>query len=186
MKRFFDLLISIILLILLALPLSFISVLIFFSSKGPSLYWSQRVGKQNLIFHMPKFRTMSPNAPEVATHLLENPSKYYTPFGKFIRKYSIDEIPQLYSIIKGDMSLVGPRPALYNQADLIELRTEAGVHKLVPGITGLAQVNGRDELSIHEKVDIDKIYMEQQSFLFDLYIIWLTVLKVVKKDVISH
>ena len=135
---------------------------------------------------MPKFRTMSLDAPEIATHLLENPSDYYTPIGKFIRKYSIDEFPQLYSIIRGDMSLVGPRPALYNQEDLISLRTEVGVHNLVPGITGLAQVSGRDELSIRDKVKIDKNYLEKKSFIFDLYIIWLTVLKVIKRDGISH
>ena len=186
MKRFFDLFVSIILLVILLIPLLFISALILSTSKGPSLYWSKRIGKENHIFYMPKFRTMSLDAPEIATHLLENPSAYYTPIGKFIRKYSIDEFPQIYSIIRGDMSLVGPRPALYNQEDLISLRTEVGVHNLVPGITGLAQVSGRDELSIRDKVKIDKNYLEKKSFIFDLYIIWLTVLKVIKRDGISH
>ena len=186
MKRSFDISVSIILLILFAIPLILLSIAILSTSKGPFLYWSKRIGKENLIFYMPKFRTMTLDVPEIATHLLENPSTYYTPIGKFIRKYSIDEFPQLYSIIIGDMSLVGPRPALYNQEDLISLRTEAGVHNLVPGITGLAQVSGRDELSIDDKVKIDKNYLEQKSFIFDLYIIWLTVLKVIKRDGISH
>ena len=186
MKRFFDLFLSIILLIIFLIPLLFISILILSTSKGPFLYWSKRIGKENRIFYMPKFRTMSIGAPEVATHLLGNPSTYYTPIGKFIRKFSIDEFPQLYSIIRGDMSLVGPRPALYNQEDLISLRTKEGVHHLMPGITGLAQVSGRDELSIADKVRIDKSYLEQRSFKFDLYIIWLTVLKVLKRDGISH
>lgn len=186
MKRFFDLFISIALLIIFLVPLLLISILILSTSKGPFLHWSKRIGKENRIFYMPKFRTMSIDAPEVATHLLENPSNYYTPIGKFIRKFSIDEFPQLYSIIRGDMSLVGPRPALFNQEDLISLRTEEGVHDLIPGITGLAQVSGRDELSIVDKVRIDKNYLEQRSFKFDLYIIWLTVLKVLKRDGISH
>jgi len=186
MKRSFDLIVSILLLMLLAVPLILVCFLVLFSSKGSFLYWSQRIGKDNTIFYMPKFRTMKVDVPEVATHLLENPSLYYTPLGKFLRKYSIDEFPQLYSIIKGDMSLVGPRPALYNQEDLIALRTQAQLHILVPGITGLAQISGRDELSVEAKVQIDKKYMKQKSFLFDLYIIWLTVLKVIKRDGISH
>ena len=186
MKRFFDLVVSILLLAISALPFILLSILISSTSKGPSLYWSRRIGKENQIFYMPKFRTMILNVPEVATHLLEDPASYYTPVGKFLRKHSIDELPQLYSIIKGDMSLVGPRPALHNQEDLISLRTDAGVHDLVPGITGLAQVSGRDELSIETKVDIDKHYLERKSFMFDLYIIWLTVLKVFKRDGISH
>lgn len=186
MKRFFDLFISILLLIIFLVPLVFVSILILLTSKGSFLYWSKRIGKENNIFYMPKFRTMSVDAPEVATHLLENPSSYYTPIGKFIRRFSIDEFPQLYSIIIGDMSLVGPRPALHNQKDLILLRTKEGVHDLIPGITGLAQVSGRDELSIVDKVRIDKSYLEQRSFKFDLYIIWLTVLKVIKRDGVSH
>ena len=186
MKRFFDLFISILLLIILLVPLVFVSILILLTSKGSFLYWSKRIGKENNIFYMPKFRTMSVDAPEVATHLLENPSSYYTPIGKFMRRFSIDEFPQLYSIIIGDMSLVGPRPALHNQKDLILLRTKEGVHDLIPGITGLAQVSGRDELSVVDKVRIDKSYLEQRSFKFDLYIIWLTVLKVIKRDGVSH
>ena len=186
MNRFFDLFISILLLIIFLVPLVFVSILILLTSKGSFLYWSKRIGKENNIFYMPKFRTMSVDAPEVATHLLENPSSYYTPIGKFIRRFSIDEFPQLYSIIIGDMSLVGPRPALHNQKDLILLRTQEGVHDLIPGITGLAQVSGRDELSIVDKVRIDKSYLEQRSFKFDLYIIWLTVLKVIKRDGVSH
>ena len=186
MKRFFDLFISILLLIILSVPLVFVSILILLTSKGSFLYWSKRIGKENNIFYMPKFRTMSVDAPEVATHLLENPSSYYTPIGKFMRRFSIDEFPQLYSIIIGDMSLVGPRPALHNQKDLILLRTKEGVHDLIPGITGLAQVSGRDELSVVDKVRIDRSYLEQRSFKFDLYIIWLTLLKVLKKDGVSH
>ena len=186
MKRFFDLFISILLLIIFLVPLVFVSILILLTSKGSFLYWSKRIGKENNIFYMPKFRTMSVDAPEVATHLLENPSSYYTPIGKFMRRFSIDEFPQLYSIIIGDMSLVGPRPALHNQKDLILLRTKEGVHDLIPGITGLAQVSGRDELSVVDKVRIDKSYLEQRSLKFDLYIIWLTVLKVIKRDGVSH
>mgnify|MGYP001808237643 CR=1 FL=1 len=186
MNRFFELFLIILMGFILLIPAIFIAILIKVDSRGPILYRSKRIGKGNDIFFMPKFRTMSIDAPEVATHLLENPSNYYTPIGKFIRKFSIDEFPQLYSIIRGDMSLVGPRPALFNQEDLISLRTEEGVHDLIPGITGLAQVSGRDELSIVDKVRIDKNYLEQRSFKFDLYIIWLTVLKVLKRDGISH
>ena len=174
------------LIIILLLPLIFLSVLISLSSKGHFLYWSKRVGKNNKIFMMPKFRTMTLDAPDIATHLLENPSSYYTPMGKFLRKYSIDELPQLYSILLGHMSLVGPRPALHNQKDLISLRSETGVNILLPGLTGLAQVSGRDEISIRSKVEIDKNYLEKKSFLFDLYIIWLTIKKVVNSSDISH
>mgnify|MGYP001268367820 FL=1 len=186
MKRFFDFSISFLLIIILLLPLIFLSVLISMSSKGHFLFWSKRVGKNNKIFMMPKFRTMTLDAPDVATHLLENPSSYYTPMGKFLRKYSIDELPQLYSILLGHMSLVGPRPALHNQKDLISLRSETGVNSLLPGLTGLAQVSGRDEISIRSKVEIDKNYLEKKSFLFDLYIIWLTIKKVVNSSDISH
>jgi len=186
MKRSFDIFIAVILLIILLIPLLFLSAVIKFTSKGSFLYWSKRVGKGNIIFFMPKFRTMTQDAPEVATHLLQNPSSYYTSVGKFLRRYSIDEFPQLYSIIKGDMSLVGPRPALYNQEGLINLRIQAGVHNLVPGLTGLAQISGRDELPIKEKVKIDSNYLERKSFIFDLYIIWLTLLKVIRKEGISH
>ena len=186
MKRFFDLFVSISLSVLLAIPLIVVSMLIVLTSKGPVLHWSKRVGKDNALFLMPKFRTMIIDTPNVATHLLENPSSYYTPIGKFLRKYSIDELPQFYSIVIGDMSLVGPRPALYNQDDLILLRTKAGIDRLLPGVTGLAQVSGRDELSIEKKVEIDKNYQDRKSFEFDLYIIWLTVLNVIKRDNISH
>ncbi len=186
MKRFFDLFVSISLSVLLAIPLIVVSMLIVLTSKGPVLHWSKRVGKDNALFLMPKFRTMIIDTPNVATHLLENPSSYYTPIGKFLRKYSIDELPQFYSIVIGDMSLVGPRPALYNQDDLILLRTKAGIDRLLPGVTGLAQVSGRDELSIEKKVEIDKNYQDRKSFAFDLYIIWLTVLNVIKRDNISH
>jgi len=186
MKRFFDFSISFLLIIVLTVPLIFLSVLISFTSKGHFLYWSKRVGKNNKIFMMPKFRTMTLEAPDLATHLLENPSSYYTPMGKFLRKYSIDELPQLYSILLGQMSLVGPRPALHNQTDLISLRSEIGIDTLLPGLTGLAQVSGRDEISIRSKVEIDKNYLEKKSFLFDLYIIWLTIKKVLTSSDISH
>ena len=171
---------------LLALPLILISLSILLTSKGPYLYWSKRIGQGNKTFLMPKFRTMTQETPEVASHLLENPSSFYTPLGQFLRKYSIDELPQLYSVLAGDMSFVGPRPALHNQEDLINLRVKSGVHDLKPGITGLAQVSGRDALSIENKVDIDRKYLERQSFLFDLYIIWLTAVKVLKRVDIAH
>ncbi len=186
MKRFFDLIIAILLLVLLLIPFSLLSFLIVTTSKGPSLYWSKRIGQYNKAFYMPKFRTMVLYTPEVATHLLEDPASFYTPLGKFLRKYSIDELPQLYSVILGDMSLVGPRPALYTQTDLIELRTEEGIDVLIPGITGLAQVSGRDEISLATKVNIDAQYLRNVSFLFDLKIIWLTILKVLKKDGVTH
>ena len=186
MKRSFDMLLSIFLLAMLAVPLVMVSLSVLFTSKGPYLYWSKRIGKENKIFLMPKFRTMMQEAPEVASHLLENPTSFYTPIGQFLRKYSIDELPQLYSVLKGDMSFVGPRPALYNQEDLIDLRVKAGVQNLRPGITGLAQDRGRDALSIENKVDLDRKYLERQSFLFDLYIIWLTAVKVLKRVDIAH
>ncbi len=186
MKRSFDLLISILLLFILTIPIVVISLAILFTSKGPVIHWSKRIGKDNIIFMMPKFRTMTTNAPDVATHLLENPSRYYTPVGKFFRDYSLDELPQLYSILIGDMSLVGPRPALHNQDDLVSLRTEVGVNCLLPGITGLAQINGRDDLSIERKVEFDLNYLNQKSLRFDVYILWLTVLKVLKRANISH
>lgn len=186
MKRFFDISISILLLVILLIPLIFLSILISFTSKGHFLHWSKRVGKNNVIFLMPKFRTMILEAPDVASDLLQNPTVYYTPMGKFLRKYSIDELPQLYSILVGHMSLVGPRPALFNQKDLILLRSEIGVHELLPGVTGLAQVRGRDDISLKSKVKMDKIYLERISFLFDLRIICLTIIKVMKSDNISH
>lgn len=176
---------------LLAMPLLlplivFVAVLVRLTSPGPALYWSNRVGRHNRIFRMPKFRTMRMDTPAVATHLLENPDQYLTPIGSFLRKTSLDELPQLWSILKGDMSFVGPRPALFNQDDLIALRTEAGVHVLLPGLTGWAQVNGRDELPIPEKVKLDAEYLQKRSFGFDLWILWLTLLKVLRRDGVSH
>ena len=156
------------------------------SSKGSGLYWSQRIGRNSIIFNMPKFRTMQVNTPSVATHLLDNPDVYLSSIGGFLRATSLDELPQLFSILKGDMSFVGPRPALHNQKDLITLRIEKGIDKLIPGITGWAQVNGRDELSIVDKVKLDEEYMKNRSFMFDLKILLVTFLKVVKKDGVSH
>ena len=161
-------------------------MLVIATSKGPALYWSERIGKNNKIFKMPKFRSMLIDTPAVATHLLDNPDTYLSPIGGFLRRSSLDEIPQLFSVLKGDMSFVGPRPALYNQDDLIALRTENGIDKLLPGITGWAQVNGRDELSIPDKVALDVEYMQRQSFWFDMKILWMTFLKVVKRDGVSH
>jgi O-antigen biosynthesis protein WbqP len=186
MKRLFDILFSIILLLILLLPMMLIVIMVKSSSVGKILYWSDRVGKNNIIFKMPKFRSMMADTPEVATHLLHNPQSNLTPIGNFLRKYSLDEFPQLWSIIKGDMSFVGPRPALFNQDDLIKLRSNQGVDKILPGLTGWAQVNGRDELPIPEKVKMDAEYLERQSFMFDLKILWLTLLRVIKKDGVSH
>tara|TARA_B110000014_G_C20090246_1_gene570668 strand:- start:608 stop:1168 length:561 start_codon:yes stop_codon:yes gene_type:complete len=186
MNRFFDISFSLACLVLLTLPLVIIYSIVCITSKGPALYWSSRFGKENLLFQMPKFRTMKQKTPELASHLLGDPSLHYTSVGRYLRKYSIDELPQLYSIIKGDMSLVGPRPALYNQTDLIEMRRNLGIHLLKPGITGWAQVNGRDSLSIEEKVQYDEEYLRRASMGFDIYIIWLTFIKVIKKDGISH
>jgi len=186
MKRFFDLSICLSLLVLLFIPICFIGLLVKLTSKGPALYWSDRFGSGNLIFKMPKFRTMHLGAPTVATHLLSNSDQFLTPIGSFLRKSSLDELPQLWSIIAGDMSLVGPRPALFNQLDLIELRTKFGVETLVPGLTGWAQVNGRDELSIPVKVQYEVEYLQRQSFWFDLKILGLTFLKVVRRAGVSH
>lgn len=163
-----------------------ISVIVKITSDGPALHWSSRVGRYNKPFMMPKFRTMRINTPAVATHLLDNPEKWLTPLGSFLRKSSLDELPQLWCILKGEMSFVGPRPALFNQYDLIALRTQKGVHELLPGLTGWAQVNGRDELPIHEKVEFDVEYLKRKSFLFDMKILWRTVLKVLAKDGVSH
>jgi len=171
---------------ILAVPVLLVAILVRCTSPGPILYWSDRVGRHNRIFRMPKFRSMRVDTPSVATHLLDNPDRWLTPVGSFLRKSSLDELPQLWSILSGDMSLVGPRPALFNQDDLIALRTELGVHNLVPGLTGWAQINGRDELPIPEKVRLDAEYMRRQSLLFDMQILWLTVLKVVRKDGVSH
>ena len=186
MKRCFDFLFAMTLTVLLFSPMLILFMAIKLSSKGPGIYWSERVGRHNIVFLMPKFRTMKINTPQAATHLLLNPEDYYTPLGSFLRKYSLDEVPQLVSIVQGKMSFVGPRPALFNQEDLIRLRVSHKIDQLVPGITGWAQVNGRDELSIEEKVNFELDYRKKQSFKFDLYIIWLTLAKVVKKDGISH
>jgi O-antigen biosynthesis protein WbqP len=186
MKRLFDLSLALLASLLLAVPLLLVALAVRLSSPGPVLYWSDRVGRYNRIFRMPKFRSMRIGTPAVATHLLTDPQEYLTPIGSFLRKSSLDELPQLWSIITGDMSFVGPRPALFNQDDLISLRTEAGVHELVPGLTGWAQINGRDELPIPEKVALDAVYLHRQSLGFDLQIIWNTFVKVVRRDGITH
>jgi len=186
MKRIFDLTLAILAGILLLLPVVLVAIAVRVTSQGPALYWSDRVGRNNRIFKMPKFRSMRINTPAVATHLLSDPAQFLTPIGGFIRKSSLDELPQLWSIICGDMSFVGPRPALFNQADLIALRTEYGVHTLVPGLTGWAQVNGRDELPIPQKVALDVEYLQKQSLMFDIKIIVLTFVKVLRRDGIAH
>ena len=186
MKRIFDSLAALAALIVLALPMLLIAAAIKLTSKGPVLYWSNRVGRNNAIFKMPKFRTMHTDTPAVATHLLGDPDRYVTKLGRLLRKTSLDELPQLISIVKGDMSFVGPRPALFNQDDLIELRTSKGVHRLTPGLTGWAQINGRDELPIPVKVDFDEYYLFNRSMLLDLNIIVRTVLKVVMKEGVTH
>ena len=186
MKRIIDILLSVGILIILLLPILLIALLVRFTSNGKALYWSDRVGKNGVIFRMPKFRTMQVDTPTVATHLMTNPNAFLSPIGVFLRRLSLDELPQLFSVLKGDMSFVGPRPALFNQDDLIALRTEKGVDKLLPGITGWAQVNGRDELSIPDKVALDVEYLNRQSFWFDIKILWMTFLKVMKRDGVSH
>jgi O-antigen biosynthesis protein WbqP len=186
MKYIFDVLLGVLAFLLLAPLMLLVVIAVRLSSKGPALYWSDRVGKNNKIFKMPKFRSMLIDTPAVATHLLDNPDTYWSPIGGFLRRSSLDELPQLFSVLKGDMSFVGPRPALYNQDDLIALRTEKGVDKLSPGITGWAQVNGRDELSIPDKVALDAEYLDRQSFWFDMKILWMTFLKVMKRDGVSH
>ena len=186
MKRLFDLILALIASSLLIIPLVLVAILVKFTSKGPALYWSDRVGMHDTIFKMPKFRSMEVETPAMATHLLVDPGSVLTPVGGFLRKSSLDELPQLWCILKGDISFVGPRPALFNQDDLIALRMEKGVDKVLPGLTGWAQVNGRDELPIPEKVALDVEYLERQSFWFDLYIIWLTAIKVVRRDGITH
>jgi O-antigen biosynthesis protein WbqP len=186
MKRLFDLALGLMAAVVLLVPLVVVAVMVRLTSSGPALYWSDRVGRQNKIFKMPKFRSMRVGTPAVATHLLANPKAHLTPIGSFLRKSSLDELPQLWSILVGDMSFVGPRPALFNQQDLIELRTEKNVHTLVPGLTGWAQVNGRDELPIPKKVALDAEYLELQGFWFDIKILWLTFLKVARRDGVSH
>jgi O-antigen biosynthesis protein WbqP len=185
-KKSFDLVLALLAMPLLLPLIVLVAVLVQLTSPGPALYWSDRIGRHNKIFRMPKFRSMRIDAPAVATHLLSNPEQWLTPVGSFLRRSSLDELPQLWSILKGDMSFVGPRPALFNQDDLIALRTEAGVHALLPGLTGWAQVNGRDELPIPEKVKLDAEYLQKRSFGFDLWILWLTFLKVLRRDGISH
>ncbi|MDO8066776.1 MULTISPECIES: sugar transferase [unclassified Janthinobacterium] len=186
MKRLFDFALSSVVLLAFAIPILIVAILVKLTSPGPAIYWSDRVGVRNKIFRMPKFRTMRIDTPAVATHLLTNPGQFLTPIGSFLRKSSLDELPQLWSILRGDMSFVGPRPALFNQQDLIALRTEYGVDRILPGLTGWAQINGRDELPIPEKVKLDLAYMQQQSFFFDLKIILLTALKVVRRDGVTH
>ncbi len=186
MKRLFDLVVTVIVFFILLLPIIVITILVRMTSTGPALYWSDRVGANNTIFKMPKFRSMKVDTPAVATHLLQDPKSVLTPVGDFLRRTSLDELPQLWCILKGDMSFVGPRPALFNQDDLIELRTGKNVHTLVPGLTGWAQVNGRDELPIPQKVELDYEYLQRSSFLFDIKILWLTFLKVLSRDGVSH
>lgn len=186
MKRFFDLLLGVIFTGILLIPILLVALAVRLTSKGPVLYWSDRVGQSNKIFRMPKFRSMKVGTPALATHLLQDPNSHLTPIGAFIRKSSLDELPQIWCIFTGDMGFVGPRPALYNQYDLIELRTQARVDQLVPGITGWAQVNGRDELTIPDKVKLDQEYLQKQSIFFDIYILYLTLLKVLNRDGVSH
>jgi len=186
MKRGFDLLLALAAAVLLAIPVLLVAVLVRLTSPGPALYWSDRVGRHNAIFKMPKFRSMRVGTPAVATHLLADARSHLTPIGSFLRKSSLDELPQLWSILVGDMSFVGPRPALFNQHDLIELRTQQGVHELVPGLTGWAQVNGRDELPIPDKVKLDVEYLQRRSLWFDVRILWLTFVKVLHRDGVSH
>ena len=186
MKRSFDLAICVASSILLIPVFILITLAIRISSPGPALYWSDRVGRHNQLFKMPKFRSMRLDTPAAATHLLSNPDQWLTPIGSFLRRSSLDELPQLWSILKGDMSFVGPRPALFNQDDLIKLRTEKGVHEVLPGLTGWAQINGRDEIPIPQKVQLDAEYLHRQSILFDLKILWMTALKVFNRDGVSH
>ena len=186
MKRLFDLVLALIAAILLIVPIVVVAVLVKLTSKGPALYWSDRVGMHNTIFKMPKFRSMKVDTPAVATHLLVDPGSVLSPVGGFLRKNSLDELPQLWCILKGEMSFVGPRPALFNQDDLIALRSEKEVDQLLPGLTGWAQVNGRDDLSIPEKVLLDVEYMHKKSFWFDLKVLWMTFLKVMDSQDISH
>lgn len=185
-RKIFDLVLALLALPMLLPLIVFVATLVRLTSPGPVLYWSDRVGRHNKIFKMPKFRSMRIDTPAVATHLLQNTDQWLTPIGSFLRKTSLDELPQLWSILKGNMSFVGPRPALFNQYDLIALRTDAGVHELLPGLTGWAQVNGRDELPIPDKVKLDIEYLQRRSFVFDLWILWMTLLKVLRMDGVSH
>lgn len=186
MKRIFDFILALILIVLFGMMMLLIAVYIKLISKGPAIFWTDRVGLNNVIFKMAKFRTMRVNTPQIATHLMKNPEEYLIPGGKFLRLSSLDELPQLFNILKGEMSFVGPRPALFNQDDLVELRTKENIHKLVPGVTGWAQVNGRDDLEIPVKVSFDEYYLMNRSFVFDLKIIFLTAIKVVRREGIKH
>ena len=186
MKRVFDILLGCLAALILFVPMLLVAIAVRLTSKGPALYWSDRIGRDNVTFKMPKFRSMQVGTPAMATHLLADARSHLTPIGSFLRKSSLDELPQLWSILAGDMSFVGPRPALFNQQDLITLRTEQGVHALVPGLTGWAQVNGRDELPIPEKVKLDVAYLQRQSLWFDIRILWLTFVTVLDRDGVSH
>jgi O-antigen biosynthesis protein WbqP len=186
MKRLFDILLSLLAGLILLLPIIAIAVIVRSTSRGPALYWSDRVGRDNRLFRMPKFRSMRVDTPALATHLLTNPQAYITPVGAFLRKTSLDELPQLWSILVGDMSFVGPRPALFNQHDLVDLRTRYGVHFLLPGLTGWAQINGRDEIPIPDKVALDVEYLQRRSLWFDCLIIWKTAVKVLNREGVSH
>lgn len=186
MKRATDLLLAVVIAVVTAIPMALIACFIKVTSEGPVLYWSDRIGKRNVVFKMPKFRTMRIGTPALATHLMKDPGSFLTPIGPFLRKSSLDELPQLWSIIIGDMSFVGPRPALFNQDDLIALRTKFGVHELMPGLTGLAQIRGRDELPIAEKVKLDVEYLRKRSLQFDARILWLTLISVIRREGITH
>lgn len=186
MKRLFDFSLAILASLVLLIPIVIVALLVRCTSSGPVLYWSERVGRRNEIFKMPKFRTMRVNTPAVATHLLTDPQSYLTPVGSFLRKSSLDELPQLWSILSGKMSFVGPRPALFNQYDLIELRTQRGIDQLLPGLTGWAQVNGRDELAIPDKVRLDEEYLKCASLSMDVRILLLTFKRVLSSDGVTH
>jgi O-antigen biosynthesis protein WbqP len=186
MKRLFDLIVVVVAGLLFAIPMLLVALVVWLSSKGPILYWSNRVGQDNALFNMPKFRTMLVETPTLPTHLLGNPNAYLTPVGSFLRRSSLDELPQLWCILKGDMSAVGPRPALSNQQDLIDARTSKGIHVLKPGLTGWAQVNGRDEIELAKKVQLDYEYLDKKSLIFDVYVVLLTFYKVVKREGIKH
>lgn len=185
-KRIFDIVLAIILIILLGIPMLAIALFIKIVSKGPAIFWTDRMGRDNAIFKMAKFRTMKIDTPQVATHLMKTPEQYLIPGADFLRKYSLDEVPQLFNVLKGEMSFVGPRPALFNQDDLVNLRTDKNIHKLTPGVTGWAQVNGRDDLPIPVKVSFDEYYLKHRSFALDLYILILTAVKVIKKEGVQH
>jgi O-antigen biosynthesis protein WbqP len=186
MKRLFDLLVVIVAGLIFAIPMILVAMAVGLTSQGPILYWSKRVGKNNRLFNMPKFRTMRVDTPVLPTHLLGNPDAYLTSIGSFLRKSSLDELPQLWCILRGDMTVVGPRPALSNQQDLIDARTVKGIHLIKPGLTGWAQVNGRDEIELAKKVQLDYEYLDKKSLIFDVYVVLLTFYKVVKREGIQH